>query len=175
MAQILNCVGDFKNPWTNTIEEAEHIAAWKWSPGTDTWQAVFGKDVIVISSLSQFLGLIEKQKPQSVQRINLLSHGTRGLIAFNGQIISKTGEVMLNSATGLNLKIGDIDPISKGGGKYEEPLGAIARRLSDRFINGAEIVFYLCNSGVDLELLRRIADAFQVVASTTCPQPQART
>ncbi|HET8546815.1 MAG TPA: hypothetical protein VFL57_02370 [Bryobacteraceae bacterium] len=164
MALTLNCVGDFRNPWKTATEESRHITNWTWSPGTDSWQAVYATNVIVTGSLSQFLGLIEKQKAGNIQRINLLSHGTRGLIAFTGSISAEDGSVSLNSKNGLDLRIADTEPISKGGGKFEESLGAIARRLRNRFAKNAEIVFYLCNSGSDWELLQEVANAFQVVA-----------
>ncbi|MCI0529184.1 MAG: hypothetical protein L0Y56_17245 [Nitrospira sp.] len=87
----LNVMGNFKNPWSSPIDEAKHISKWTWHPGTDTWQAVYGSNSIVTGSFGQFLGIIEKQKPESIHRINVFSHGSRGLIAFSGRIDPTTG------------------------------------------------------------------------------------
>lgn len=161
----LNLVGDFPNPWSNPVEESKAIEAWKWAPGTDTWRAVCGAESTTVGRLSQFLGIIEKQKRGSINRINLLSHGNPGLIAFSGSIAKATGDVSLDVTKGLDLRIRDAESTPTGNGRLQESLGGIAVRLRDRFDKNAQIVLYLCNSGTDMELLQAIANAFGVVAS----------
>jgi hypothetical protein len=168
---VLNLVGAFENPWKNDpTKEAKIIedfknekSAIKWHPAADSWAAVFGGNITTTASLSQFLGIIKKQQPHSIERINLFSHGNRGLIAFAGYIIPQTGDVFLNTNTALDLRLAETEPIPKGGGREEESMGTIARQLQDRFTEDAQIVFYLCNSGNDPELLQVVADAFRVV------------
>jgi hypothetical protein len=162
---VLNLIGKFENPWKNNpTEEAKLIEAYKWSPATDSWEAVFGASTTTtIDSLSRFLGAIKQQQPQTIERINLFSHGNPGLIAFAGRIDAKTADVTLFTEKALDLRIADTDPIPIGGGQEQNTMGIEARNLQDRFTKDAQIILYLCHSGTDPELLQAIADAFHVV------------
>lgn len=162
---VVNLVGDFTNPWSaDPNEEARRIDAWQWSPGTDTWRAVCSGSATMVKGLSSFLGAIEQQKPASIERLNLFSHGAPGLLAFSGTIDKADARVMLDTPNALDLRIRDTEPIPLGGGKERESLGGIARRLNNRFSTGGHIVLYLCNSGADFELLQVVANAFGVIA-----------
>lgn len=162
---VLNFVGAFENPWErDPALEAKRIEAFDWHPATDSWRALFGgSSTIRVESLSKFLGAIKDQQPHTIERVNLFSHGNPGLIAFSGSIDVKTGNVMLNTSTALDLRIKDTEPIPLGNGREQESLGTVARKLQDRFTDKAEIVLFLCNSGNDPELLQAVADTFHVV------------
>lgn len=161
---VLNLVGAFKNPWKNNpVEESKLIEAFKWHPSSDSWEAVFNGNTKTVESLSQFLGAIKEQRPRTIERINIFSHGNPGLIAFTGTTEPKTAKVFLDEKTALDLRIANTDPIPLGNGREQESMGAIARKLQDRFTADAQIVLFLCNSGSDPELLQVVADTFHVV------------
>lgn len=157
-------VGEFANPWKHSGEEALAIRAWKWAPGSDTFRAVVGGNTTQVSSLSSFLGAIERQKPQTIDRINVFSHGNPGVLPFSGTI-DKNGGVMLNTGSALDLRIRDTEPIPIGPGRVQETPGGIAQRLRNRFTATGQIVLFLCNSGADFEVLQAVADAFGVKVS----------
>lgn len=175
----LNLMGDFKSPWKTQSEE---IAAMKpeekrWAASTKDFHAVYkrqfqiegapsDREPFLVSKLNSFLGGIDKQKLGSIKRINLISHGSRGMMAFTGDIDPRTGRVNPDEKTALDLRISDIEYRPTGDPlKLEESVGMMARKLRNRFQKGAEIVVYTCNGGADPELLQEIANAFQVVAS----------
>jgi len=161
---VLNVAGTFENPWKNKpAEESKLIEAFKWHPATDSWTSVFGGTTTAVGSLSQFLGAIKEQRPNTVERINLFSHGNPGLIAFTGTIEPKSADVFLEVKTALDLRIANTEPIPLGDGREQESMGTIARKLQDRFTSNAQIVLFLCNSGSDPELLQAVADAFHVI------------
>lgn len=160
---VLNLVGDFENPWKNNpTEESKRIESFKWHPATDSFEAVIGGASTKISGLSNFLGAIKQQKPHTIQRINIFSHGNFGLISFAGRIEKETGDVFLNVSTALDLKITNTEPIPLGNGREQDSMGTVARQLQDRFQEDAQIVLFLCNSGSDPELLQAIANTFHV-------------
>jgi hypothetical protein len=137
----LNIAASFKNPW-NADEEVKVLSESKKKDAKRRWHA--GTDS---------------------NRINVISHGSFGLIAFSGTIDKDNGAVGLDTRGALDLSIRETEPIPiKGGKEVQETLGAIARRLQNRFTKDpkAKIVFYMCNSGTDLELMQEIANAFQV-------------
>jgi hypothetical protein len=181
----LNLAGHFGNPWKNprnpkdNTEEVKAYREGRWAISSDTFVLVYVRQFLLDRTVNkskvipvgethgfkQFLGLISNQAKDSIRRINLISHGGKGIIAFTGSIDAGTGKIKLDPETALDLRISDLEYESIKPGLQEESLGMIARKLRNRFQKGAEIVFYTCNSGVDLELLQAIANAFQVVAS----------
>jgi hypothetical protein len=166
---IIDIIGSFPNPWKGrlTLEKSKYLAN-KWNPSIDDFLAALdkGRTGIVASNFSQFLGSIQKQKENSIERINFISHAGEGLFAFTGIISGTDGRVSLTQKGALDQKtITDTEPISLGGGVYQESLGAIAVKLRNRFTKEAKIFFYLCQSGAFNEsglLLQDIANAFQV-------------
>jgi hypothetical protein len=179
---VLNLVGVFANPWhgdpaaekQHATKDAIQRGKTLWHPSTEDWEAVFhrGNPTVTpttVESFSQFLGIIQQQGKAAISRINIFSHGNEGLIAFSGSIDPSNGEVTLNTRTGLDERtITSTEPISgkdkKGIPILTDSPGGTARRLRDRFANGAQIVFFLCNSarGISLPLLQEVANAFQV-------------
>jgi hypothetical protein len=174
----LNVIGSgFPYPW-DPWEERKHYDKGTWSPSSETFARAYGPNAFVhdANSFHAFLGLIETYTEGSIKRINVASHGNRGLIAFEGTI--NTGTVTLTEKTGIDLAKMNTQPrMLERGTTEKESLGAIAHRLRNRFTTGAEIFFYLCNSGVDMELLQEIANAFQVTVKGFreqiwfCPKP----
>jgi hypothetical protein len=166
---VLNILGSFENPWKNDpMEESKIISEKSWHPGTDTWEAVMGRaNFITVKGLGQFLGAVKQQRPRTIERINLFSHGKFGLLAFSGKIVPKN--VLLDQKNALDLEIANLRP-TETSEETTESMGTVARCLQDRFTRAkwegkdAEIVLYLCNSGSDPELLQVIANTFHVVA-----------
>jgi hypothetical protein len=175
----LNLLGDFANPWHDGgVERARIQAGKKWSPGTIDWRAVFAGApgaTGVVRSTRNFLGYVKEQRPHSIERINLMTHSNTSAISFAGRIDPASGWVVLDvdREHALDRTLAELDPIvttDRVVTKGTEPapvhqtntLGREARLLRDRFASGARLYVYSCNSGVDLELLDVIADAFQI-------------
>ncbi len=165
---VLNFVGSFPNPWTKKgpKREREQYDKDKWNPSVDDFQAAaLGAKVIEPTTFSRFLGAIQQQKPGTIERINLISHGGDGLYALAGTIGEMDGAVFLTKAGALtSAVVGDTEPIYKDGVEVDS-LGTTARKLRDRFAAGAVIYCYVCHSGAYTEsglLLQELANAFRV-------------
>lgn len=162
----LNVMGQYENPWKGKLAlEVEHIDAGTWAPATDSFSAMYGRSSAnVTETLSKFVGFIQSQKRDSIDRINLFSHGMQGLISFSGSIDRTTGRVTLDVDTGLDLTFGDMAAAPTGDATKSEDARKTSPEMANRFRKGACIVFYLCHSGSDRTLLQLIANRFQVVA-----------
>jgi hypothetical protein len=170
----LYLVAAFSNPWKgHPKEELSKVDRdpdkSKWHPTEDDWIAsVEGKPTTTVRSFTDFLQEIHKQKDQSVERINVFSHGRSDLIGFAGEVTRATGECFINTANagGLDEKtllFNNWKPL--GNGKYEKPAAVQAYELRGKFVQGgdAEICFYLCNAGTMKSLmLQQVADVFGV-------------
>jgi hypothetical protein len=119
-----------------------------WEPSVVDFQAVSGA-TLVVGTFNEFLGKIQSQPPGSIVRINLISHGGSGKIAFGGTIDVAKSTVWLNDV----LSIGDL---------IATPLSATVKTLQNRFAANAQIVFFMCRAGADVGMLKEIADAFGV-------------
>jgi hypothetical protein len=171
---ILNIAGDFSPPWKNADEEKQvvegKVPQKKWHPGTPDFEALARNTKGLFATphdLKGFLGLIQAQKPKSIERINIFSHANPGLLAFRGVIKADSGDVYFRQHKDVDfldeaiLQKREWDPeIDK-----TEPFGHIAAALRDRFSDGAEITLFVCNSskGVGAPLLQELANTFGVV------------
>jgi hypothetical protein len=157
----LTLIGDFTNPWSPG-QEIAMMQAKKWHPSSDDFQAVSGSGVVV-GSIGAFLAVIKQQAPGSIQRINLFSHTNRSVMTFGGAVNAVTGDVT------LNVNAPGQEPVAMDGSVLKNPdpasFGGIARSLRDRFTQDAQMVFYMCSGGMDVALLKDIADTFRVKAA----------
>ena len=170
----LTIAADFPYPWGKPIPtqlELRHMfhsglgdADPKfefWEPSTEDFKAVSGA-TIVTADFDAFLSQIEKQAPASISRVNLISHGDQGRVGFGGTVDVQKKGVFFSSTLGLGELIAT-------------PLEARVKKTTNRFAAGGDIVFYMCNAGLDIGLLKEIADAFGVpvrgfrVSISYCP------
>jgi hypothetical protein len=180
----LNLVGSFPRPSTwNDAKELKQIQAGKWFPSTPDFLAVAGSGSIEVKSVWDFLLKIVKAK-STITRLNFFSHGTTGLVAFEGEVLDDGSNVLL-AKTGtdgkwtqiISSKPGAIvDPYAKNGpddlwGTFGEDsskkvtVGGTSLSLDDvraKFGSGAVIWLYLCHGAADPNLFQEIANTFQV-------------
>jgi len=119
-----------------------------WEPSTVDFKEVSGATTVT-ADFDAFLKEIEKQSTGSISRVNLISHGDKGKIGFGGTVDIKRKDVFFSST----LEIGDL---------IATPLAARVNKTHDRFATGGDIVFFMCKAGIDVGLLKEIADAFGV-------------
>lgn len=166
--------------------ERDQAKAGKWAPALVDFLAVANVDtpqpakaVFEVSGFMDLLGHIlftdssrPKSSPfrpaQSVKRVNIITHGSSGLIALSGSV-DKTGSVMLtlHPAAGPDLD-GPIDvaavQLAKTEGLVLDNGKALLPSLRDRFAPDAEIFLIACNSasGIALPLMQDLKDLFKV-------------
>jgi len=168
----INVIGsfDWDPPLKNSQQEVQLMIENKWEPGSKDFEAVAGKSILCKSFL-QFLGVILNQKPKSVGRINVFTHGNSDLIAFKGRLVPRTTmtDVMLELSQGLDLKALDmqaLDLINDTNRWFQVERNPTKYTITDirsRFTDNAIIFFYSCHSGLDSQFLQAIANTFQIM------------
>src|SRR5262252_5477871 len=91
MAEI-SVVADFSfSPTVSVADEIKMIQQGTWAPGTADFSGVVNKagaTPVQVSSFLDFLGVIAGSAKNSIERLNVITHADRGLIAFGGYINS---------------------------------------------------------------------------------------
>ena len=160
----ITVVSDFPNPWPNLRQEKQAIEDGVWFPSTDDYIAVVknssggqgAKVTKIVDSVEAFIYLILQQPEGSIRRINLLTHGAPSSIAFSGTI-DQEGAVYFENVMDVDTVRSLMTHGIMFNGKRLE-WDAVDARFGD----GAEIVFYACNSAIDESYLQNIANAFAI-------------
>ncbi len=156
---VLNFIGTFPNPWKGQQEQERlQITNGKWSPSVDDLEAVVGSQpkLFIVKCLEEFLGAILSVQNNTIARINVFSHGMPGLMGLEGTIDSSSGDVTFKGNSDgciASVRPKDIWNIEKN---------KIVKELRQKFTSDAEMVLYLCNSGMDKDLGKALSKTFQV-------------
>ncbi|MBN1603676.1 MAG: hypothetical protein JW915_18840 [Chitinispirillaceae bacterium] len=152
----LVAIAEFPYPWSSNSEELNAIATDTWNPSDQDFLAVAHKDakqkdVFTIKNLGEFLGVINEAKNGTLERLLLITHSNRQLIAFSGtmQYNGQKGSVGLNQSNSIDmLSSGGLDQ-SVVNWLNDDPTEGRPQRNNARtkFTPDAEIIFVSCHSG----------------------------
>jgi len=159
----ITAVGVFSEPWAN---DAAEIAAIRkpdtWSPSTIDFIAVAvnsrsarSRVVREVDATESFLHLILDQKPNSIGRINLITHGNTSSIALSGEVIS--GNVLFDDELDIGVLAGYLQTGIPYKGRTLD-----WTELENRFADNAVLVVYACKAGLSESFVQDLADFFDI-------------
>lgn len=159
----ITVVGDFSEPWANDAEEIDAIRAGdEWSPSTNDFIAFAKKSraaakgrVPIVGSTEAFIHLILSQKPKSIARINIITHGSSGTISFKGEVVS--GNVMFDD----ELDLAVLRDFLENGIIFNSQTVQWSE-VENRFADNAVLVIYGCTVGMSASFIQDVADMFDV-------------
>lgn len=159
----ITAVGDFSKPWANAAEEIDAIRSGTWFPSTDDFiafgvksRASKGKRVLpIVGSTEAFIHLILDQKPKSISRINLITHGGVSSIGFLGDVIP--GNVAFDD----ELDLGVLSGFLRDGLVYKGKQLQWSD-VENRFADNAVFVIYGCKVGMSESFIQDVADFFGI-------------
>ncbi|HEX2958722.1 MAG TPA: hypothetical protein VHO70_17945 [Chitinispirillaceae bacterium] len=152
----LVAVAEFPYPWSNNAEEVKALDDGKWNPSDRDFLAVAhkdakSKDVYTVTTLGEFLGVIDSAKDGTLERLVLITHSKKDLIALSGtmQLNSIKGNVGLNQSNSSDmLNSGGIDQSVVNWLNDDQTEGRPQRdHARTKFSVNAEIVLISCHSG----------------------------
>lgn len=167
----LNIVGqwNFQNP----DEKKKARDSGVLGPDTDVLVSVVKKksknSPILVSSVWGLLhAIVQNSKKGTITRVNVFTHGNRTQVAFKGtlRLPSLKGlpaEVLFTDKSEDQLGMEALDRLDGSLFPINKEEKHTLKDVRERFGKNAEIVLYACYSGVDLELVERIANTLQVV------------
>jgi len=159
----ITTVGNFSRPWTNDVDEIEAIRSGEWFPSTDDFiafaaksRATKGKRIVpIVGSTEAFIHLILNQKPKSISRINLITHGGVASIGFHGDVIPNN--VTFDDELDLGVLTGFLrDGLVHKGRTLQWT------DVENRFADNAVFVIYGCNVGMSESFIQDVADFFDI-------------
>lgn len=161
-AKVIWAVGDFPYPWASEAEEAATIKAGQWFPGERDFAAAMknsgfkGRDWQVVGSTPAFINLIFREKKNSIQRVNFVTHGASDEIGLSGTV--EPGAVYFSDG----LDEAELDGFRANGILNDDGTTTPWSEVQARFAPGAEIVIYACKAALDRAFLQYLADTFGV-------------
>jgi hypothetical protein len=162
-------IGEYKNPWeSNPAQEIAMIQAGSnpqsgkhWSPGTVDFQAL-SQGTLLADSYPSFLAWLLKEKPGSLKRVNIITHGDFSRIGFKGTIDVQNGGVVFDSDPDSSLTLTSLNKWRNGPLIDDNNKSHTFDEIKAKFAHGAEIFIFSCNGASDPQLLQELADAFGV-------------
>ncbi len=169
---------EFADPWSSEADEVQAMRDKRWEPSNATFWSVcrvHTSNVQSCDDFESFAGPILVCAPQSVRRINLVTHSKPGLFALAGYLSP--------GATSIGVLLGVLNPAEQNQPKRQ---GLEARQLDqallnwlndpadvgktyrdqirDRLRNDAQFWIYGCHGGAGqgMALLIEIAQTFHV-------------
>ena len=160
----VNLIGNFR--WDPAITDAEEITlsntAGQWSPATVDFRAVMGNSAVAIADIQNLMYEIMKFAPNSVSRVNFMTHANDTTIGFSGHNVP--GNVIWDIAMN-QTKLEEIaqpfntfSPDAANPDKNKFTLGEV--RL--RFAPGAVFVLYGCQAGAKDTLVKALNKLFGI-------------
>ncbi len=156
----LTFLGDFPNPWKNNPAlERQRLQQGRWAPSTDDLTAVANADQAAAGTIhttpcfEDLLKVIEGSQDKSIARVNIISHGSPNGLGLLGTINASNGQVTFRNKPSCTGYV-DVEAIKDNKSRI--------LKLRVKFAPKARMFLYLCNSGANLTLLQRLADAFDL-------------
>lgn len=160
----VNLIGNFR--WDPAITDAEEIAlsvtAGQWSPATVDFRAVMGNSAVAIADIQNLMYEIVKFAPNSVSRVNFMTHANDTTIGFSGHNIP--GDVVWDIAMDqtrleeIAQPFNTFSPDAANPDKNKFTLGEVRLRFSP----GAIFVLYGCRAGAKDTLVKALNKLFGI-------------
>lgn len=169
----LNIVGEWN--FQSSEEKKQARDTDRLGPDTDDLVSVIrnagGKSPIIIpvSSVWGLLhGIVQNGQKGTIKRVNVFTHGSRTEVSFKGtlRLPSLEGllvEVQFTDKSEDRLGMEALDRLDGSLFPINREHSHTLKDIRECFGKNAEIVLYSCHSGVDQELVQRIANTLQVV------------